>query len=168
MIKEKTLNNGDEMKLPNGITGFYNSENKPPNVDGKHFNQVCVTALSRLGGEVLMFKEPKYPTNFYDAKVKLRNRIFHILLNEHYPYVAFASAVEYEKIRFIDDAELFKQLSPFYHVLLSSELNLHVILRQGSKKDILQNDNELNQAELEQIAYWKPKIIGEIIFNFWD
>lgn len=156
------------MKLPNGITGFYNSETKPPKVDGKHFKRVCETTLFQLGGEVLMLKEPEYPTNFYDAKVKFRNMIIHILLNEHYPYVAFASAVEYEKIRFIDDAELFKRLSLYYHVLPSSELNLPVILRQGYKKDILQNDNELNQAELEEIAYWKPKIIGEIIFNFWD
>jgi hypothetical protein len=32
----------------------------------------------------------------------------------------------------------------------------------------LHNDNELNSAELKQIAYWKPETIGELIFNFWD
>lgn len=27
---------------------------------------------------------------------------------------------------------------------------------------------ELNSAELEQIAYWKPETVGQIIFNYWD
>ena len=27
---------------------------------------------------------------------------------------------------------------------------------------------ELSKAELEQIKYWKPNIMGDIIFNFWD
>ncbi|GAM12185.1 hypothetical protein SAMD00020551_0315 [Mesobacillus selenatarsenatis SF-1] len=48
------------------------------------------------------------------------------------------------------------------------ELNEPLVLKPGSKKGILQNDNDLNSAELEQVAYWQPKRIGEVIFNYWD
>jgi len=53
-------------------------------------------------------------------------------------------------------------------VLNVKELNEPLALKPGSKKGILQNDNDLNSAELEQVAYWKPERIGEVIFNYWD
>ena len=28
--------------------------------------------------------------------------------------------------------------------------------------------DQLNRAEIKQIAYWKPKRMGDIVFNFWD
>ncbi|HWO95856.1 MAG TPA: hypothetical protein VNM45_05895 [Bacillus sp. (in: firmicutes)] len=157
------------MKFPNGITGFYNSKNnKPPKVDGKRFKQVCLTIINRSGGKVLKFKEPQYPMNFYDAEVKVFNKHFHILLNEHYPYLAFASVVEFGKINFIDVPELLKQFNSFYKVLGVKELNEPLAFKLDSKKGIIQNENDLNSAELEQIAYWEPKRIGEVIFNYWD
>ncbi|WP_088087996.1 hypothetical protein [Bacillus sp. OV166] len=117
---------------------------------------------------MLEFREPQYPMNFYDVEVKLFNKHFHILLNEHYPYLACATVVEFGKIKFIDVPELFQQFISFYKVLDVKELNEPLVLKLGSKKGILQNDNYLNSAELEQLAYWKPERIGEAIFNYWD
>lgn len=157
------------MKLPNGVTGFYSAKhNKPPTIDEKQFKQICFSLISSNGGEVLDIKEPQVATNFFDVEAKIFNKHLHILLNVHYPFMAFAFDVEYGKITFIDEPELFKQFSPFYNVLNTKELNAPVLLRLGSKKSIVQNDNELNSDELEQIAYWKPERIGEIIFNYWD
>ena len=157
------------MNLPNGITGFFNSKNgQSPKVDGKQFKQVCFTISTRSRGKVLEFKEPQYPTNFYNVEVKIINKHLYILLNEHYPYLAFASVVEFGNIKFIDEPDLIKQFSSFYKVLGTKELNEPLSLRFGSKKSILQNANELNSAELEQIAYWKPEKVGEVIFNYWD
>lgn len=157
------------MKLPNGVTGFYCAKhNKPSTIDEKQFKQICFSLISSNGGEVLDFKEPQVATNFFDVEAKVFNKHLHILLNAHYPFMAFAYDVEYGKITFIDEPELFKQFSPFYNVLNTKELNAPVILMLGSKKSIVQNDNELNSDELEQISYWKPESIGEIIFNYWD
>ena len=64
--------------------------------------------------------------------------------------------------------ELFQKFISFYKVLDVKELNEPLVLKLGSKKGILQNDNYLNSAELEQVAYWKPERIGEVIFNYWD
>jgi hypothetical protein len=149
------------MKLHKGITGFHNSkDNKPPKIDGKQFKRVCAATVIRSGGKLLEFREPQYPLNFYEAEVKVFNKQFSILLNEHYPYIAFASVVEFGKIKFINAPELISQLSPFYKVLSVKELNEPLNIKSDSIN--------LNSAELEQISYWKPKTIGEVIFNFWD
>ncbi|MGG3792183.1 hypothetical protein ABEV41_13520 [Geobacillus thermodenitrificans] len=149
------------MKLPNGITGFYhaNVDPPPPQVDGKPFKQLCFDVAIRSGGKIIDFKRPQYPANFYYAQVQMVDDPLYILLNAHYPYLAVASTVECGNIQFIDHPVIDEQFSPFYQVLQSAELNapIHPNLISG-----------LNSAELEQISYWKPKTIGEIIFNYWD
>ncbi|MCM3667250.1 hypothetical protein M3204_22900 [Mesobacillus subterraneus] len=150
-----------KIRLPNGITGFHNSTNNlPPKVDGRQFKSVCAAIVNRSGGKLLKFREPLYPLNFYEAEVKVNDNEFYILLNEHYPYIAFASVVEFGKIDFINASELLTQFSPFYKVLSLKELNEPLNIKSDSIN--------LNSAELEQISYWKPKTIGEVIFNFWD
>ncbi len=157
------------MKLPKGVTGFYNAKyNKPPTIDGKQFKQQCFSIIKRNNGKVLEFIEPQFATNFLNLEVKVFNNHLHILLNEHYPFLAFASFVDFENINFIDEPELLKQFSPFYKVLGMEELNEPLYIKEDTGKIILKNDNELNSAELEQIAYWKPKSVGEVIYNFWD
>jgi hypothetical protein len=152
------------MKLPNGITGFYNSEaDKPPQVDEKQFKQLCFDSACRNSGKVIDFNASQYPANFYNAQVEIFDKRFNILLNEYYPYLAFASVVEFGNISFIDIPVLFEPFSPFYQVLGTAELNVPIrqILREKDK-------NALNSSELKQLAYWKPETAGQVIFNYWD
>lgn len=150
------------MKLPNGITGFYDSKtNIPPQIDGKQFQQLCFDFASRNRGKVVDFITPQYPSNFYYAQVDVLGNLFYILLNEHYPYLAFASAVEFGNIKFIDRPVLNEQFSSFYRILGVGKLNVPL-------NQILIKKTELNSAELEQIVYWKPETVGQIIFNHWD
>lgn len=157
------------MILPNGVTGFYSAKHKkPPTIDEKQFKKNCFSLISSIDGEILEFKGQQISTNFFDVEAKISNKHMHILLNVHYPFMAFASKVECGEILFINESELDKLFSPFYNVLEIKELNEPVILRLGSKQSILQKENDFNNDELKQIAYWKPKTIGDIIFNYWD
>lgn len=149
------------MKLPNGVTGFFYDESPPPEVDGKLFKQLCFDFASRYGGKVMDSNEPEYPENFYCAQVEVRDKQFKILLNEYNLYLASASAVEFCNIKFIDAPAIKEYFSPYYQVLNTDELN-------SPFNSNLLNIAELNRAELEQIAYWKPKTIGQIIFNHRD
>ncbi|MGG3891252.1 hypothetical protein [Metabacillus fastidiosus] len=152
------------MKLPNGITGFSTSEaNKPPQVEEKQFKQLCFHFVTHKGGKVIDFNVPQYPVNFYNAKVEIFNMQFCILLNEHYPYLAFTSTVEFGNIEFIDIPILSEQFSLFYQVMDTAALNVPI-----SKILEEKNKHELNNAEWGEIAYWKPETIGQIIFNYWD
>ena len=157
------------MILPNGVTGFYSAKhNKPPTIDEKQFKQNCFSLISSIDGEILEFKGPQVDTNFFDVKAKISNKHMHMLLDVHYPFMTFANEVEYGKIAFINEPELDKLFGSIYNVLGTKELNEPAILKLGSKQTILQNENDFNKDELKQVAYWKPKTIGEIIFNYWD
>lgn len=150
------------MKLPNGITGFYElNSDAPPRVDWKPFKQLCFDVALRNGGKVKEFYMAQYPTTFHYAKVEISEDEFFILLNKHYPYLAFASLVGFEGITFMDRQDLIEQLHFSYFILEERELN------EPFNQDVI-NHSKLNAAELEQITYWKPETIGEVIFNYWD
>jgi hypothetical protein len=58
--------------------------------------------------------------------------------------------------------------SSFYCVLSSIELNETLLVKKARGKVILGNDNELSDAEIMELLYWKPSNIGNVVFNFWD
>ena len=150
------------MNLPNGVTGFYRVEDSEPrSLNGKQFKQLCFDFVSRIRGRVISISPPQYPANFYCAQVEISKELIYILLNEHYPYLTFASSVELGDIKFIDVPALHALFDSFYQVTGTAVLNTSV--DQSSLLKL-----ELNSAELEQIAYWKPETIGQIIFNHWD
>ena len=150
------------MILSNGVTGFYDSEsNKPPKVNGKLFKQLCFNFAACNGGKVIDFNEAKYPINFYSVKFEILDHQFFVLLNEHYPYLAYASVVEFGNITFMDKPVSHENFSDFYKVL--GKVELDVPFNQN-----LVINSELNRTELEMLAYWKPETVGQIIFNYWD
>lgn len=157
------------MILREGITGFYDAKSEqPPIVDQKQFKQLCFSILQYLEGTVIQFNDTGCHGNFIDVEVSLRGTKLHILFNKYYPMVAFASNLEYGSVTFIDNSALSERFCSYYQVLSCKELNKPVSIKLGAKTCLLQNENELSQVELEQVAYWKPRTIGEIVFNQWD
>jgi len=53
-----------------------------------------------------------------------------------------------------------RSVSNYYRVLNTDELNIPLSIESIS--------NTLDKVEIEQIDYWRPKTIGEVIFNYWD
>ena len=157
------------MILLNGVTGFYNAgDKKPPTIDEKLFIQNCFSLINGKYGEITGYRGQQHTANFFAVEVKTPDKQMHLLLNAHYPFLAFADEAECGKITFVDEPVLSELFSPFYHVLDIKKLNEHVILKPRSKKHILLNANDLNEAELKQVAFWQPETIGEIIYNYWD
>lgn len=157
------------MNLPNGVTGFYSSiDNKPNDIDENHFKNICFNLVRKNHGKILKTDEANLATNFLKLKVDIFNREIYVLLNAHYPFLAFASTFEFQHINFIDDLVLSKDFMPFYKVLSKEELNEPLDIRKSKGEVSLENKNKLNSSELEQIFYWKPKTVGEVMFNFWD
>lgn len=157
------------MHFPNGVTGFYSSiDNKPNEIDENHFKSICFDLVRRNKGKLLKIDEENLTNNFLKVKVDMFNREIYVLLNAYYPFLALAATVEFQHISFIDDLVLSMYLMPFYKVLSKEELNEPLDIRNSKGKVSLENKNNLNGSELEQIFYWKPNTVGEVIFNFWD
>ncbi|TAA69739.1 hypothetical protein [Planococcus salinarum] len=152
------------MKLLYGISGFYNSdEPKPPEVDVRKYEEMCYELAEKLGGEVLEFTDSLYPANFNKAYFRFPGKNVCLVMNKHYPVLAFAKTVEAMKIEFIDFPEGSAEIPGEYTVLTRDVLeadvpdNLTELLGHG-----------LNKGEMEQIRYWKPETVGQVIFNFWN
>jgi len=157
------------MHFPNGVTGFYSSiDNKPNEIDENHFKSICFDLVRRNKGKLLKIDEGNLTNNFLKVKVDMFNREIYVLLNAYYPFLALAATVEFQHISFIDDLVLSMYLMPFYKVLSKEELNEPLDIRNSKGKVSLENKNNLNSSELEQIFYWKPNTVGEVIFKFWD
>ena len=103
---------------------------------------MCHALAWKNGGVVTEVDTDTAARNFYSAKLSRYDQSFFILQNIHYPYAAFAQR---------DGFGGFVLISP---------------------PDWLQLSDDpvwvLSPEELEQIRYWNPQTVGEIIFNTWD
>ncbi|AJD90278.1 hypothetical protein JMA_09610 [Jeotgalibacillus malaysiensis] len=150
------------MKLPNGITGFYDSaQDMSPQIDADLFRKLCFDFVFRNNGKLIDFQQAQTPLNFLYAYVEVSGHHFYILLNQHYPYLACASAIEYGNMVFMNQPDVHQSFSSFYQILDTDNLNSRY------DQQLLQQWN-LNKAEVKQIAYWNPATIGQIVFNHWD
>ncbi|MED4531857.1 hypothetical protein [Metabacillus fastidiosus] len=149
--------------LYSGITGIVPA----PSVKEKEFKQIC---YSLLGSNVLEFIENGTLKNFYECIIKFKRRNIHILLNRHYPFIAFTSARELNDLYlpFIDEPDLSKLFEQYYKVLSLYQLKEPLTYTQKRKNIIVINENELHQDELKELVFWKPRTIGEVVFNYWD
>lgn len=146
------------MNLSNGITGFRSSTDKElPVTDLVEFKQLCYSFIRQIGGIVNSYNHDTSQQNYYTMEYNYLGKSIRILLNHHYPLLAFASSLG--RPTFIDVPEISIKFMPYYTVLTKEYLNSPLTPEHLSA---------LSKAELTQISYWNPKTVGEIIFNKWD
>lgn len=143
--------------LPNGITGFRDSDDfYIAQQDEKIFKKFCYAITLPYHYVIVSFDIELTSKNFYSAKIKTEQGSLYLLENAYYPWIAFAKSLEFAKIEFIE--------SPFH----LPDQDVYVLTLSELQKDWHNSVSKLSKAELEQIKHWKPKTVGEIIFNFWD
>jgi hypothetical protein len=154
------------MRLPKGVTGFYDKGEAPLTVDTKAFAAVCHDAMRSVGGQVLKIKVDSFELhrNYFRVDVQVANgTLRQIVCNKYYPLIAIALEAEDGEAypRFVDEPNLATTLSAWgaFEVLSVETL--------GTVPDMI-NTALLGKAELEQVRYWKPELIGQILFNHWD
>lgn len=144
------------MRLPKGITGF--SDGIEEKIDGQLFKKICYEVLRESKGEVLTFEDPHYPLNYFKVHVRLKGKLFYILLHEYSPYLAFANKCDHIVLEFTDFPALAESFHDYYTVLSKEELSL----------PFFNHEHDLEEVERRQAAYWQPRSLGEVIFNCWD
>jgi hypothetical protein len=154
------------MELPRGITGFRHVDDPPlPDCDLAAFRGHCHAVARALNGRVIRIETPVrgVESNFARAVLELPSGRVAVLLNSHFPVVTFAEppAEGGATVRFIDEpglAEVFRSFG-VYEVVGVSELAAPLMPAQCQR---------LAPTEQEQIDYWRPQCVGEVVFNFWD
>ena len=147
------------MILPRGITGFWSVNEAPPPLLGeKAFCQMCHALAGKNGGTVTEVDTDPAARSFFFAKLSRYDQSVFLLQNIHYPYIAFAQRDASSRFVLIAPPEWLQLLEGPMRFLSPSELN----------QDWRGLCGELSPEELEQIRYWNPQTVGEIIFNTWD
>ena len=149
----------DEMILPRGITGFGGINTNPPLfLDEKAFRRMCHALARENGGTVTEVDTDTAIRNFYSAKLSRYDQSVFLLQNIHYPYAAFAQRDTSGGFIWISQPEWLQLPEGSVRFLSPSELT----------RDWHDLCGELSSEELEQIRYWNPQTVGEIVFNTWD
>ena len=147
------------MILQRGITGFWSVNTEPPPfLDEKAFYRMCHALARKNGGVVTEVDTDTATRNFYSAKLSRYDQSIFILQNIHYPYIAYAQRDAAGGFIWTSQPEWLQLPEGPMRFLSPSELN----------QDWSGLCGELSPEELEQIRYWNPQTVGEIVFNTWD
>ena len=147
------------MILPRGITGFGSINTNPPLfLDEKAFRRMCHALARENGGAVTEVDTDTAVRNFYSAKLSRYDQFVFVLQNIHYPYAAFAQRDASGRFVLTQQPEWLQLPEGSVRFLSPSELT----------RDWHDLCGELAPEDLEQIRYWNPQTVGEIVFNTWD
>lgn len=159
-----------EQRLPSFIrTGVTGVGGVSQAVNPKEFRALCYTAARVTNGRVLGFDPPPFDTikNFSLAVFQFLDSdpLVFLLTNHHAPLLACACAQDltlHIPFAFIDAPELTTPFAPFFHILKQQELEQPWM---WTERELALS---LSPQEIKEITYWKPRTVGEAIFNFWD
>ncbi|MBQ0140844.1 MAG: hypothetical protein KBT36_16335 [Kurthia sp.] len=147
------------MKLPRGITGFFDEKAALQMIDLKKFRSLCYDVSLHEDIVLISIKEAVYPTNYICAKFSVNDQPIQILLNAYYPLLAAAVITEHEHIVFCELPKTFESFIAHYQSISLEEL------QEKLREEHLE---QLSEVERQQITFWAPQNVGEIIFNTWD
>ncbi len=154
------------MVLPQGIAGFRGKGDEAiPLSDLGALLSACYEAARKLGGKVMASEKPysRRTNNFAIVTMEARGESFAIVLNAHYPIVAFTEPFSplQLKVRFTDNGPIREalELNGGFQILSKADLESKIAPEATSS---------LAAGEIDKIRYWRPRTIGEVIFNFWD
>ncbi|TKK90821.1 hypothetical protein FDA94_03385 [Herbidospora galbida] len=152
----------DVTRLPRGATGFRDHGTEPLQVtDARAFASACYEAARLVRGKVLEITPPVVTPNFHTAVMKCGESTVGVLGRVHLPVVAIAE-VPTGDVVFVDSPhglEKALRASGTFRLLTRDELETPIGLIDTS---------DLDAAERREIAYWKPAILGQLLFNYWD
>ncbi|NND04684.1 MAG: hypothetical protein HKN91_18060 [Acidimicrobiia bacterium] len=133
-----------------------------PVADRKLF-RVAIFAAARQVDAIVGEEPERSPFHNYVATevTPQRGRSLLVLKNDYLPIVAFSlkSSDLPEFVAWPQSGAALIEVDPSLRVCEPDELN-----RRPTDRDLAQ----LGDAERQEVKYWKPTTIGEIIFNWWD
>ena len=149
------------MKLPPGATGF----NPPPGAqpDLRAFTAACHHAARALDATVTGITPAGVTPNFHTVDITDAHDHIAVLRHTTLPFIAFARphADGDVTVTFVDQPDLAAILTTLTDVQALATKQLQTAV---SQVDL----TALSPQERDQINYWKPTTLGELLFNFWD
>ncbi|MGE0180442.1 MAG: hypothetical protein AB7O91_11565 [Sphingomonas sp.] len=150
-------------RLPRHITGFFDRSEQLRAIEPEGFKAACYLVAGMEGGSVESLHLDRVARSYYAATVRTRSDHLSVLCNATHPYLAFVAAGTFggwdsEFIAPVSLASAFASVTEFQPLdadWLAADLRAELLA-------------DLASGELEQVKYWKPQRIGDVVFNCWD
>ncbi|BBI34159.1 hypothetical protein [Cohnella abietis] len=146
--------------IKRGITGFATEQNGVDPQDVKSFLSFIHAIVK---GQVEWKDVDIVGKNYYWILVSTDQQQISFFLNAYFPLVAIrieSPKSEFGYLTAVELEELFPKLSQY---------NYQVLGKEDLEEEILRDEIEqLDEMEIKQAEYWKPRTIEEIVFNNWD
>lgn len=154
------------MKLRPGITSFFEGHERDsiPKYSIAEFKHL-VHALALLqGSKIGSISECGITPNFHTAELQMEGTRLFVLGHSNFPVIAFVEQLNHDdqQLRFVDNLNVAGEISR-----LCPEVEIG---RTSDLSRLITNDDlaVLTVVEQKQVAYWKPRTIGQLVFNWWD
>lgn len=143
--------------LKRGITGFYGKGDSCLNEkDFREFRKICYLLQTvtnfKIKSTVNTECASYFSAEFTDGKSKI-----YFLMNKYCNVGGFTDNL-------IFGNKIFTDINPDINYLTECEIVPAVILNSAFSE----TKHDLSQCELEQVKYYNPVSVGNIIFNEWD
>ncbi|MGK4586212.1 hypothetical protein [Kitasatospora sp. HPMI-4] len=146
-----------------GATGFWSQRNEPlPKTDVALFRHACAEAArgsqARLGELV-----PAGMSTFHWLSISDQREVHVVLCHVHLPLVAFTHVLPQpgQPVAGFVDARMWAG------GFEGAGLRLLTVQELGTPMDQV-DLRSLSKAELAQIRYWRPEVLSDLLFNWWD
>jgi hypothetical protein len=152
-------------RLPQNITGFFDKGDQPRSLDAGSFKQACHLVAQMDGGTVDGVDLNLLGRSYFAATIRTNSDHLSVLCNSVYPYLAFVPPNTFglgaPELTFVEPIHL--------AAAFASATNFQPLDAIWLQSDLLSGLlAELAPADQSQLAYWKPRRVGDVIFNSWD
>jgi hypothetical protein len=147
-----------------GITGFYGRTiANPPVVAKKQILSDAYLVARKTDWVVGKIHWAEIAQNFHWLRLENYENSVSVLFNAHYFICAFSNddLTRTQEISFTDNAMLTDAFLKLTQFVPMSKVDAE---RAVEESDL----TRLSESEIAQINYWKPKRIGDLVYNFWD
>lgn len=160
------------MKLPRGITGFMHRRERATftqKTDLNLFLQYSYTAAILCDAQItaIDLQPPPY-SNYGVLVVEFLDRSIVVAINHIYPFVAFSTLPQNASSPLTGSFLNFVDCEPLAAAYRSFERYQVLSMAQAKAPPDTEMYTELAKIEIENINYWQPNKVGQIIFNGWD
>ncbi|OQD56852.1 hypothetical protein BM536_006965 [Streptomyces phaeoluteigriseus] len=151
-------------RVVRGATGFWGQGDAPvPQVDVVAFKTACHVAARSIRATVGEVTSAGVTPNFHMALITAPGIRSTVLCHTVLPVVAFVARSPQAGAPLADFTSPPAWADAFelggFRLLGVEELSMPLAAADTS---------ELAEAELEQVRYWHPSTVGELMFNWWD
>ncbi|UPZ28471.1 hypothetical protein MUK60_11960 [Streptomyces sp. LRE541] len=152
------------IRVVRGATGFWGQGDDPlPLVDVGAFKTACHAVARSIRATVGEVTPAGVTPSFHTVLITAPGIGSTVLCHEVLPVVAFAASRPQAGAPLADFTSPPAWADAFelggFRLLDVEELSMPLAAADTS---------ELAEAELEQVRYWRPSTVGELMFNWWD